>query len=137
MSFERINPRDLAPARGFSHAVRSDRPVTIYLAGQTALNAEGKIIDGDIVAQFKQALGNLLRSLEAAGGQPTDLTTVTIFIVDMEAYLARAREIGTIWRALAGTHYPAMAGVGVSRLWDIEALVEVQGIATIENMTIQ
>lgn len=135
MRFERINPADLAPARGFSHAVRTDRPITIYLAGQTALDVEGKIIDGDIVEQFEQALASLLRSLEAAGGQPSDLATVTIYIVDMEDYRARARDIGVVWRRLAGTEYPAMAGIGVSRLWDVEALVEVQGIATIENPT--
>ena len=135
MSFKRINPADLAQPRGFSHAVRTDRPVTIYLAGQTALDAEGKIIDGDIVDQFEQAFSNMLRSLEEAGGQPSDLVTVTIYIVDMDDYLARAREIGAVWRRLAGTEYPAMAGIGVSRLWDIEALVEVQGTATIEAPT--
>lgn len=133
MSFERINPDDLAPARGFSHAVRTDRPVTIYLAGQTALDLDGKIIDGDIVEQFEKALSSMLRSLEAAGGQPSDLTSVTIYIVDMEAYRARARDIGAVWRRLAGTEYPAMAGIGVSRLWDVEALVEVQGVATVEH----
>ncbi len=135
MSFERINPADLAQPRGFSHAVRTDRPVTIYLAGQTALDADGKIIDGDIVDQFERAFSNLLRSLEEAGGQPSDLATVTIYIVDMDDYLARARDIGAVWRRLAGTEYPAMAGIGVSRLWDIEALVEVQGTATIEAPT--
>lgn len=133
MSFERINPDDLAPARGFSHAVRTDRPVTIYLAGQTALDLDGKIIDGDIVEQFEKALSSMLRSLEASGGQPSDLTSVTIYIVDMEAYRARARDIGAVWRRLAGTEYPAMAGIGVSRLWDVEALVEVQGVATVEH----
>jgi hypothetical protein len=34
-------------------------------------------------------------------------------------------------KRLAGSDYPAMAGIGVSRLWDIEALVEVQGFASI------
>ena len=32
---------------------------------------------------------------------------------------------------LVGTDYPAMAGIGVSRLWDVEALVEVQGFAVL------
>ncbi|MBC7593215.1 MAG: RidA family protein [Kineosporiaceae bacterium] len=126
----------MAPPRGFSHAVRTDRPVTVYLAGQTALDADGKIIDGDIVEQFEQAFASMLRSLDAAGGQPSDLATVTIYIVDMQDYRARARDIGAVWRRLAGTEYPAMAGIGVTRLWDIEALVEVQGIATIENPTV-
>ena len=89
MMFERINPPDLAPPRGFSHAVRTDRPRTVYLAGQTALDASGRIVGADVVEQFEQALANLLRALEAAGGTPADLVTVTIYIVDMDGYRAR------------------------------------------------
>ncbi len=37
----------------------------------------------------------------------------------------------TDWRRLVGTDYPAMAGIGIARLWDAEALVEVQGIAAL------
>jgi enamine deaminase RidA (YjgF/YER057c/UK114 family) len=133
VTFERINPPDLAPPRGFSHAVRTDRPRTVYLAGQTALDASGRIVGDDVVAQFEQALGNFLRALEAAGGTPADLVTTTIYIVDVQAYLARSREIGAVWRRLAGTEYPAMAGIGVARLWDAEALVEIQGIAALES----
>ncbi|WP_214403536.1 RidA family protein [Pseudonocardia lacus] len=132
MSFDRINPPDLAPPSGFSHAVRTDRPRTVYLAGQTALDASGKIVGADVVEQFEKALSNILRALEAAGGTPADLTSITIYIVDVEAYLARAREIGRVWRRLAGTDYPAAAGIGVARLWDAEALVEIQGIAALE-----
>ena len=65
-------------------------------------------------------------------GSGSDLATVTIYIVDMDDYLARSREIGAVWRRLVGTDYPAMAGIGVSRLWDVEALVEVQGVAVLE-----
>ncbi len=132
MTFERINPPDLAKPRGFSHAVVTDRRRTVYLAGQTALDASGTIVGDGVVAQFEQALGNLLHALRAAGGAPADLVTVTLYIVDMDDYLAHAREIGAVWRRLAGTEYPAMAGIGVSRLWDAEALVEIQGIAAVE-----
>lgn len=132
MTFERINPPDLGVPRGFSHAVVTDRPRTVYLAGQTALDASGTIVGAGIVEQFEQALGNLVRSLEASGGTPADLTTVTIYIVDMDDYLAHAREIGAVWKRLAGTDYPAMAGIGVPRLWDVEALVEIQGIAALD-----
>ena len=131
MTFERINPPDLAAPRGFSHAVRTDRRHTVYLAGQTALDASGRIVGADVVEQFERALGNFLRALEAAGGRPADLVTITIYIVDVDTYLARAREIGAMWRRLAGTDYPAAAGIGVARLWDAEALVEIQGVATL------
>jgi enamine deaminase RidA (YjgF/YER057c/UK114 family) len=132
MAFDRIDPPDLAAPRGFSHAVRTDRPRTVYLAGQTALDASGRIVGADVVEQFERALANLLRALEAAGGTPADLATITIYIVDVDAYLARAREIGAVWRRLAGTEYPAAAGIGVTRLWDAEALVEIQGIAAVD-----
>jgi len=49
----------------------------------------------------------------------------------VEDYQAHGRQIGAVWRRLAGTEYPAMAGVGVTRLWDPEALVELQGIAAV------
>jgi enamine deaminase RidA (YjgF/YER057c/UK114 family) len=132
MTFDRINPPGLAAPRGFSHAVSTNRPRTVYLAGQTALDADATIVGDDVVSQFEQALSNLLAALAAAGGSGSDLASVTIYIVDMDDYLARSREIGAVWRRLVGTDYPAMAGIGVSRLWDPEALVEVQGVAVLE-----
>ncbi|MGZ4610971.1 MAG: RidA family protein, partial [Actinomycetes bacterium] len=76
-------------------------------------------------------LGNLLTALRAAGGAPDDLVSLTIYIVDVDDYKAHAREIGHVWRRLVGSSYPAMAGIGVARLWDVDALVEVQGVAEI------
>ena len=84
-----------------------------------------------MVAQFERALGNLLTALRAAGGRPEHLATLTVYAVDLADYRAHAREIGEVWRRLVGTDYPAMVGIGVPRLWDDEALVEVQGIAVL------
>lgn len=49
--------------------------------------------------------------------------------------MANGREIGRLWRDMAGTKYPAMAGIGVSRLWQKEALIEIQGVAVIQDRT--
>ena len=132
MSPERVNPESLARAAGFTHAVKADGPA-VYLAGQTALDADGRLIEGDVVAQFEQALGNLLEALRAAGGRPDQLVSLTIYVVRIERYKKRTREIGEVWRRLVGTDYPAMALVEVSRLWDPEALVEIQGAAVIDG----
>ena len=129
MTLERINPEELARPSGFAHAVRATGTVTVHLAGQTALDAEGRIIGGGVVGQFEQALTNLLTALRAAGGGPEHLASLTIYIVDVEDYRAHAREIGRVWRRLAGTDYPATAGIGIARLWDDDALVELHGIA--------
>jgi enamine deaminase RidA (YjgF/YER057c/UK114 family) len=129
---KRVNPPSLAAPSGFSHAVVATG-TTVFLAGQTGMDAEGRIVGGGLVAQFEQALANLLAALGEAGGSPSDLASMTIYIVDMDDYRAQAREIGRVWRRLAGTDYPAMAGIGVSRLWDVEALVEVQGFAVLPD----
>lgn len=131
---EIVNPPELAVPSGFAHAVVSRGGRTVWLAGQTALDPDGRIVaPGDVVAQFRQALGNLLHVLRAAGGEPEHLVTVTTYIVDVSDYRSRAREIGRVWRELAGARYPAMAGIGVARLWDEEALVEVQGVAVVPD----
>ncbi|MDN5747066.1 MAG: RidA family protein [Pseudonocardia sp.] len=130
MSLDRIDPPELARPSGFTHAVVATG-ITVFLAGQTALDASGEIVGDGIVGQFEQALSNLLTALRAAGGTPADLASLTIYIVDMDGYRAHAREVGAVWRRLMGTAYPATAGVGVARLWDVEALVEVQGTAVL------
>lgn len=131
MSVEWINPSELAEPSGFSHAVRVQGGTTVFLAGQTALDPSGRIVGDSVTEQFEQALGNLLTALRAAGGAPRDLVSLTIYIVDMDDYREHARAIGQVWRRLVGAHYPASAGIGVSRLWDAAALVEVQGVAVL------
>jgi len=128
MSIERVNPTELARPSGFSHAVIGHGPV-ILLAGQTALDASGRITGAGVVAQFEVALGNLLTALAAAGGRPDQLASLTIYVVDMDDYRHNGAALGEVWRRLCGRDYPAMAAVGVSRLWDPGALVEIQGMA--------
>jgi enamine deaminase RidA (YjgF/YER057c/UK114 family) len=131
VNVERINPAELARPSGFSHAVAVNAGRLVFLAGQTGVDAAGQVVPGGVVAQFERALRNLLTALVAAGGQPADLVSMTIYIVDIDAYRAQARQIGTVWRDLAGTGYPATAAVEVSRLWDPAAVVEIQGMAAV------
>jgi enamine deaminase RidA (YjgF/YER057c/UK114 family) len=133
MNVERVNPEELGRPSGFSHAVSVTAGRLVFLAGQTGTSRDRKVVAGGVVAQFEQALGNLLTALAAAGGQPGDLVGLTIYSVDLADYQAHATQIGAIWRRLAGVTYPAMAAVGVTRLWDPEALVEIQGIAAVSR----
>jgi enamine deaminase RidA (YjgF/YER057c/UK114 family) len=129
-NLQRMNPPSLAKPTGFSHAVVA-RGTTVHLAGQTGMDAQGAIVPGGVVAQFEQALANLLTALDEAGGYADGIASLTIYIVDMDDYRAHAREIGEVWRRLVGTDYPAMAGIGVARLWDADAVVEIQGFAVL------
>jgi enamine deaminase RidA (YjgF/YER057c/UK114 family) len=126
-----VNPDTLARPSGFTHAVCHGG--TIYLAGQTAMDEHGRIVEGGIVEQFRQALTNLLEALRAAGGAPADLLSVRIYLLDIPAYQAHGKQIGQIWRELAGTTYPAMTGLGVAALWHPEALIEIEGVAALRR----
>jgi len=123
MTSERLNPAELARPSGFSHAVSVAGGTAtgrmVFLAGQTGVDRDGNVADGGVVPQFERAMTNLLTALGAAGGLPS--------------YQAHARDIGAVWRRLAGTDYPAMAAVGVTRLWLPELLVEIQGIAVVSG----
>jgi enamine deaminase RidA (YjgF/YER057c/UK114 family) len=130
MALERVNPPSLARPSGFSHAVVATGRL-VFLAGQVALGADGAIVGDSIAEQFDRALANLLEALRAAGGAPADLASLTVYVVDLDDYRRHSGDIGAAWRRLAGREYPAMAAVGVSRLWDPAALVEVQGCAVI------
>ena len=82
MSLEFVNPPELGKPSGFSHAVVGSGRV-VFLAGQTALDASGSIVGDTVVEQFEKALSNLLLALDAAGGTPSDLASLTIYIVEM------------------------------------------------------
>jgi enamine deaminase RidA (YjgF/YER057c/UK114 family) len=128
---QRVNPAELAKPAGFSHAVIAGAGTVIALAGQTAMDSAGRIVGDGVVGQFRQALSNLLTALHAAGGGPHDLINMTIYLTDLADYQAHGREIGAVWNELIGPHYPAMAGLEVSRLWDPAAMVEVQAWASV------
>ena len=132
MTTERINPAELARPSGFAHAVAATGRM-VFLAGQTGVDRDGNVADGGVVPQFERALTSLLTALGAAGGLPSDLVSLTIYLTDMADYQAHAKDIGAVWRRLAGTEYPAMAAVGVTRLWLPELLVEIQGIAVVST----
>ncbi|MCI3271772.1 RidA family protein [Streptomyces cylindrosporus] len=131
MSTERVNPPELSPPTGFSHAVVATGTRVVFLAGQTALDTDGKVVGDTLAEQFEKSLGNLLAALSACGGTPADLARITVYATDVAAYRAHAPELGRIWRELAGRDYPAMAVVEVVRLWDDQALVELDGFAVL------
>ncbi|GHJ29741.1 enamine deaminase RidA [Streptomyces hygroscopicus subsp. sporocinereus] len=124
-----VNPEALPAPSGYSHGTLVGN--TLHLGGQTALDAGMNIVPGGIVEQFRQAFGNVLTTLRAAGGEPADLVSITLYLTDIPDYQAHGKEIGNVWRELAGPVYPAMAGIGCTALWQPEAMIEILGVAVI------
>jgi len=127
-----INPAGLAAPRGFSHGVLVTGGRILFLAGQDASDAEGRIVaPGDLVAQFAQALGNVKAVVEAAGGTMQDVIKLTIFVRDRGQYVTNLKPLGQVFRSFFGGYYPAMALFEVSAFFQEDALVEIEGFAAI------
>jgi enamine deaminase RidA (YjgF/YER057c/UK114 family) len=123
------NPDSLAKPRGFSHAVVAQQGRTVYLAGQTAQLADGTVASGTVAEQFDVAAANVLKALEASGAHPEDLVSMQVFVTDIEEYQRQSKQIGEAYRRHFGRHYPAMALLQVSRLYDPAAKVELMCVA--------
>lgn len=130
MTHELINPEGLPPPIGYSHAVRPSEGRTVYLGGQAGIREDGTVPEG-IVEQFDVAAANVATALRAAGGEPEHLVSIQIFVTDVDAYAAASREIGAAYRRHFGKHYPAMALLGVTRLLEPAAIVELVCVAVV------
>jgi enamine deaminase RidA (YjgF/YER057c/UK114 family) len=119
-----VNPPELPPPRGFSHAVVAGN--TVYLAGQIGEGAT-------IAEQFDRAAANLIVALNASGGVVDDLVSLQVFVTDVAAYQASLPELGRVWRKHFGSHYPAMGLFGVTGLFEPWAMVELMGVAVIQR----
>jgi len=126
-----VNPVWLPKPSGFSHGIEAQGR-TLYIAGQTALDADGRIAPvGDLVGQFRHALANVGAVVGARGGTLRDLVKVTFYVIDKRDYRAKAREIGRVYREMMEDHWPATTLVEVRGLWDDEALIEIDAIAVL------
>jgi enamine deaminase RidA (YjgF/YER057c/UK114 family) len=125
-----VNPDSLARPRGYSHGIKGSGDV-VFVAGQIGWNREGRMVSDDLVAQFAQALDNVLDVVWAAGGSPTSLARLTLYVTDKQEYRRRAKELGEAYRKRMGKHFPAMTLVEVKSLLEDDAKVEVEGTAIV------
>lgn len=127
---EHVDPPSLLDPVGFSHAVVAAPGRTVFLGGQTGHHGDGGIDEG-LLAQFHQALRNVVTVLDAAGAQVTDLVSMQVYVTDVATYRRLGRELGEVWRAELGRHYPAMALFEVTALHDPRAQVELVATAVV------
>jgi enamine deaminase RidA (YjgF/YER057c/UK114 family) len=127
-----INPAALGAARGFSHGVlAAEGARMLFVAGQTAADANGRVVDRAFVAQFAASLDKIVTVVRAAGGGPEHVARMTVYVTDMDAYLESRKELRDVWHHRMGAHYPAMALVAVARLVDADAAVEIEATAVL------
>ena len=128
-----VNPESLARPRGFSHGLFVNGGSLLFIAGQTASDADGNIVaPGDLVAQYAQVLRNIQAVVQAAGGVMKEIVKITIYVKDRDDYLAHSKELGRVHKEFFGDYYPATALFEISRFYQDEALIEIESIAVID-----
>ena len=126
---EVVTAPGLAPPVGYAHAVVAAPGRVVYLGGQTALDAGGRIAGATLAEQFDQAAGNVVAALGAASCTADDLVSMQIFVTDVDEYRGALEELAPLWRKHFGRRYPAAGLFGVTRLFDAEAKIELMAVA--------
>ena len=126
-----LTPEGWAKPVGYAHGMLA-RGTVITTAGQVGWNpATNEFESDDFVEQTTQALRNVVAVLRAAGAGPEHLVRLTWYILDKEEYMRSRKALGAKYRAILGTHFPAMTVVVVSGLLEPRARLEIEGTAVI------
>jgi enamine deaminase RidA (YjgF/YER057c/UK114 family) len=129
--FELINPAELGVPRGWNNGILAPRGGRIlFIAGQSGCRDTGGTPPG-FVEQFTTALDRTLAVLRSAGGEPTDVARMTVFVTDVAAYREARPALGEVWRARFGKYFPAMALLEVTGLVERGAMVEIETTAVV------
>jgi len=104
---------------------------TIYLSGQVSVDGEGRTIGaGDTAAQLRQAYGNVRAVLESFGATMADIVDETLFVTDIEGFLADADGLFALRAEMfGGEPQISQTLVEVSRLGSADWLLEIKCIA--------
>ncbi len=103
----------------------------LFVSGQVGWDSERRLVAGGFVPQLEAALENVAAVVRAAGGEPTDVARLTLFVVDKGEYLAGLGAVGAAYRRVFGRHFPAMSLVEVRGLLEPGARVEVEATAAL------
>jgi 2-iminobutanoate/2-iminopropanoate deaminase len=130
MKIIHLNPDALFKNPAFSQAVSVEGAgKLIYVGGQNAVSADGKIVGDDLATQTEQALKNVLTALKAAGAAQEDVMKLTVYVLQgqpiQQAFAAAQR----VW----GRHPTAISVLVVAGLANPQFLVEIEAIAAVES----
>ena len=126
-----VNPASLFPSveHGFSQVVIASGAKTVFISGQTAWDANKRIVGRNLGEQARQALRNITAAVEAAGGTLSDIVALRIYIVDIAE---NVDAVGGALRDVFPTNPPTSTWIGVSSLAVPEFLIEIEATAVLE-----
>jgi 2-iminobutanoate/2-iminopropanoate deaminase len=109
----------------YSQAVRIG--TLVFVSGQLGVDPKtGHIVHGGAVAEYRQALANLARILEAAGTSVRRIVKTTVYMTDIGQLAA----LNDVYGEIVGSFPPAKTGVEVSAL-ALGGKIEIEAIAAV------
>ena len=127
---EVLHPESWRPARGYADGIVASGRM-VFVGGMIGWNAQQQFETDDFIEQVAQSLRNVVAVLAEAGAKPENLVRLTWYVTDRDEYVARLKELGTVYREIIGKHYPAMALVQVVALVERRAKVEIEATAVL------
>lgn len=127
---ELLHPESWRPARGYADGIVASGRM-VFVGGMIGWNAQQQFETDDFIEQIAQSLRNVVAVLAEAGAKPEHLVRLTWYVTDRDEYVARLKELGTVYREIIGKHYPAMALVQVVALVERRAKVEIEATAVL------
>lgn len=125
-----VNPASWERGVGFSHGVSTEGESLFYIAGVIGADmTTGKLADGGVVPQFKQAMANIAELLREAGSSPQQVIFLRIYCIDADDYRSHLRELSGPFKETFQGHYPAMTFLEIKGLFSPGALLEIDGVA--------
>ena len=131
MAQQILHPPGWKAPIGYANGISVPAGRIVFVAGTVGWDEKQIFQSEELVPQFEQALKNIVAILAEAGAKPADICRMTAFCIDKPAYLAGRRELGRIWKALIGDHFPAMSMIFVADLLDHPAKIELETTAVI------
>jgi len=125
-----LHPSHWKPAIGYSNGVAATGRM-VFTGGIIGWNPQQDFETDDFVGQAEQALRSIVEVLACAGARPEHLVRLTWYVTDKREYLASLGDLGRVYKAVIGRHYPAMALVQVVALVEDRAKVEIEATAVI------
>ncbi|MGY1706672.1 RidA family protein [Geodermatophilus sp. SYSU D00697] len=128
-----LRPPGLVASPFFSHvAVVPPGATTVYVGGQNAVDADGRLVGGDdVAAQTTRAVANVQTALAAAGATLADVVSWSVLIVEGADLQAGAAAAGA---ALDPDRDPPLITVArVAGLAVPGALVEISVVAAVTS----
>ena len=126
---QRLTVPDLAAPPGYAHVIVATGTRLVTTAGAVPLDEEGNLVGaGDVRAQARQTLDNLMRQLAAAGASGEDVLKTTVYVASTD----RA-DLVACWEEVQRSPLAAAAStlLGVALLGYSGQLVEIEAIAVL------